>query len=144
MVTSARMRRRRLRALISNQVTQHRGADFDLVDIDELLRQFAAKDPEFWDQLLARAEELGLERAAYYGLRYARQLIGSPIPDSVTDATNGWGPVAPERWLMDRLMPQALYPPHPDFRSRRMEFSRQLLYIRSHWIRMPPWLLSRV
>jgi hypothetical protein len=43
---------------------------------------------------------------------------------------------------MDRLAPRALMPQHPDRPDRWSGLARLLLYIRSHWIRMPPWLLA--
>ena len=114
----------------------------DLVDIDGLLQNFFSKDDEFWGRLLARAEMLDLRRPTYYSLRYAQQLLYCTIPGSVIDATATWAPPAPIVWFMDRLVPRALFPPHPDHSSRLTEISRLLLYVRSHWIRMPPWLLA--
>lgn len=114
----------------------------DLVDIDVLLRHFSNEDSEFWKRLLRKAEELDLRRPAYYSLRYVRQLLNCPIPDAVTDTAQKWAPPAPIVWLMDRLVPLALYPPHPDYPSHLTEVGRLLLYVRSHWIRMPPWLLA--
>ena len=52
-------------------------------------------------------------------------------------------PAAPVLALMDRLAPRTLYPQHPDFHSRRTAVARLLLYMRSHWIRMPPFMLAR-
>jgi hypothetical protein len=114
----------------------------DLVDIDDLLQNFSGQDADFWQRLVARAEELDLQRPAYYSLRYARQLLDCPVPESVLDATRAWAPPQPLVWFMDRLVPRALYPPHPDHPSRLSEFCRLLLFVRSHWIRMPPWLLA--
>lgn len=113
----------------------------DLVDIKDLLDQFAVPEPAFWDRLLERAEELNLERPAYYSLRYANRLINLAIPDSVLESTRKWAPVRPLLLAMDRLVPVALFPPHPDRRQRFVGLARLLLYVRSHWIRMPPWLL---
>jgi len=113
----------------------------DLVDIDCLLRHFASSDESFWQQLLTRAEKLDLARPAYYSLRYARHLLRCPVPESVLDATLPWAPPAPIVWLMDRLVPRALYPLHPEHSSQLTGFCRLLLFIRSHWIRMPSWLL---
>jgi hypothetical protein len=113
----------------------------ELVDIDDLLRHFAERDDTFWQRLVVRAEKLDLRRPAYYALRYARQLLESPVPDSMIDETKSWAPPVPVVWLMDRLVPRALYPPHPDYPSWVTKFCRLLLFVRSHWIRMPPWLL---
>jgi hypothetical protein len=40
-------------------------------------------------------------------------------------------------------VPRALFPPHPDRPQRGVAVARFLLYVRSLWIRMPPWLLAR-
>ena len=45
--------------------------------------------------------------------------------------------------LMDRLVPATLFPLHPDGASRGMDAARTLLFVRSHWIRMPPTMLAR-
>jgi hypothetical protein len=113
----------------------------DLVDIDEMCRYFAGQDENFWDSLLDRAEKLGLGRPVYYSLRYCRQLLDNQIPQRVIEQTKTWRPVFPIRWLMDHLVPRAMLPLHPQYPSRLTEVARLLLYMRSHWIRMPPWLL---
>lgn len=114
----------------------------DLVDIDQLMRHFAGEDESFWDHLLHRAQVLDLRRPAFYALRYARELLESPVPDSVIAASMNFAPPVPIVWIMDRLVPRALFPQHPDHPSRVTAFCRLSLYIRSHWIRMPPWLLA--
>ena len=114
----------------------------DLVDIDDLVRHFASNDTDFWAKFVDRAAALNLQRPAYYGLRYLRQLLNSPIPDSAIAASSVWAPLRLITWLMDRLVPRALFPQHPDHPSRLTSLSRLLLFVRSHWIRMPPWLLA--
>ena len=114
----------------------------DLVDIDDLLQHFAGLDERFWQKLVSRASELNLERPAFYALRYAKRLLDSPVPDSVISASNDWAPPHLIVRLMDRLVPDALYPQHPDHPSRLAALSTLLLYLRSHWIRMPPFLLA--
>ena len=115
----------------------------DLVDIDDLLRHFTAADPAFWAALWARARELDLARPAFYGLRYATSLLGTPVPDTVLRRSREGAPPPPIVWLMDRLVPRALFPVHPDAPSHAATFARFLLYLRSLWIRMPPLLLAR-
>ena len=114
----------------------------DLVDIDQLMRLFAGEDKVFWDRLLHRAKALDLRRPAFYALRYARSLLASPIPDVTIAASKSFAPPASIVWIMDRLVPRALFPLHPDHPSRVTAFCRLMLYVRSHWIRMPPWLLA--
>jgi hypothetical protein len=52
-------------------------------------------------------------------------------------------PQRPVLRLMDRLIWLAMVPDHPDFPQRRTGMARWLLYVRSHWLRMPPGLLLK-
>ena len=114
----------------------------DLVDAHDLLRHFGA-EPDFWGSLVPRARELGLTRPLYSGLHYARRILGADVPHAVRAAEKKAAPPAPVRALMDRLVPLALFPEHPDFPRRRAARARLLVYVRSHWLRMPPLLLAR-
>jgi hypothetical protein len=115
----------------------------DLVDVDDLVRHFASADARFWDALWARTEELDLARPAFYALRYAHTFLGTPVPEPVLRLSWRGAPVRPIVWLMDRLVPRALFPQHPDTPSRAANVARFWLYVRSLWIRMPPLLLAR-
>ena len=114
----------------------------ELVDIAELLQKFSADDAGYWDRLTARAEELGLTRPLYYGLRYSALYLGLAVPENVLRRSNRWAPWWPASSLMDALVPLALFPAHPDFPSWSSRLARLLLFVRSHWVRMPPWLLA--
>lgn len=115
----------------------------ELVDIDGLLRHFGEHEPGFWAAFWPRAEQLDLARPAYYGLRYASRWLGTPVPDQVLSASLAGAPRASIRALMDRLVPLALFPPHPDKPAHGIGFARWCLYLRSHWVRMPPLMLAR-
>ncbi len=114
----------------------------DLVDVHELLTFFCNRDNAFWSRFVARVEQLNLGRPAYYCLRYCRLLLNTDVPDDVRRQARRWRPPRVVVSLMDRLVPRALYPQHPDSPSHSTAFCRLLLYVRSHWIRMPPWLLA--
>jgi hypothetical protein len=114
----------------------------DLVDLDLLLRHFG-REPEFWERLVPRARALTLTRPLYYALRYCRELLGCPVPASVQESARGGEPMQPIRTLMDALTCRAVTPDGWDEPSRRTRRARLLLYVRSHWLRMPPWLLAR-
>jgi hypothetical protein len=121
---------------------QIRGGFRDLVDQTDMIRHFGS-NPDFWDRLLARANELGLGRALYYSLRYSRRMLDAPMPDHVLRDMKRMGPSAPVRALMDRLVRRALVPSYM-FDHRRGEGGAGLaLYIRSHWLKMPPMMLAR-
>lgn len=115
----------------------------ELVDIDQLLRHFGAKEPQFWERFWPRACELDLARPAFYGLHYTRRLLGTPVPDAVVVAAQASAPSGPVLGLMDRLVPRALFPRHPDRPDRAAALARWLLYVRSHWVKMPPAMLAR-
>lgn len=115
----------------------------DLVDLDDLLRHFARTEPRFWEGFWPRARQLDLERPAFYGLRYAARLLGTPVPEALLRESQSGAPPAPVVALMDRLVPEALFPQHPDYPSEVARAARLLLFMRSHWVRMPPVLLLR-
>jgi hypothetical protein len=114
----------------------------DLVDLDLLLRHFGA-DPAFWEGLVPRALELSLARPLYYALRYCHGLLECPVPVSVQQAARKAAPIPPVRSLMDALTCRALTPDGWEGPSLRTSLARFFLYVRSHWLRMPPWLLTR-
>lgn len=115
----------------------------ELVDIDEMLRHYGTHEPGFWPAFWPRATQLQLMRPAFYGLRYARRWLDTPVPEAVMQASHSTAPPAWTVAAMDRLVPLALLPPHPDRPARRIGLARQLLYLRSHWVRMPAALLVR-
>src|SRR5207248_128819 len=111
----------------------------DLVDIDGLLRYFSQKKT-FWAELAARAEDLNLGRPLYYALRYSHFYLQTPIPQAILGRSKRWQPAWPASVMMDVAVGKLLTsgPWHKDV---LFKLSQQLLYIRSHWLRMPPYLL---
>lgn len=113
----------------------------DLVDLDCLLRHFG-NNAEFWEEIVERAGELGLQRSLYYAVRYSQAKLGTPIPDKVLASVNTFGPNLAVRFIMDTLYFSALRPYHSSCRNMLTLPALWLLYIRGHWLRMPPWLLA--
>ncbi len=114
-----------------------------LIDLDALLREFAQQD-DFWPKLVPQALALELARPLFYALRYAQKMLSTPVPESVwTDLLKA--PGAPRSPLfmafMDALFLRALRPVHASTSDRWTPAARGLLYLRGHWLRMPPWLL---
>jgi hypothetical protein len=114
----------------------------DLFDLDGLLRHFGA-DPGFWAALVPRAQMLGLTRPLFYALLYTRMMLGTPVPEPVFQAAVAAGrPAAPVAWLVDACYPRALRPVHASSSTLGTWPARFSLYVRSHWIRMPWYLLT--
>ncbi|ANM32230.1 hypothetical protein ABI59_12345 [Acidobacteria bacterium Mor1] len=112
----------------------------DLCDLDALMRDFAAGDGEFWERLARRAVEMDLSRPAFYALRHTSRILATPVPGGLLEQSAAWGPPAPVRALMDRLVDRALLG-DLDRASSRSQAARLALYVRSHYLRMPPGLL---
>jgi hypothetical protein len=114
------------------------GAVRDIVDLDSLLRSFSA-DASFWPDLIQEAQELDLTRPAYYALRYACRLLDTPIPPECLAEFSKWAPIAPVRLLMDALVERTL----TAGATAASSATATALYVRSHWLRMPPFMLAR-
>tara|TARA_R110002073_G_scaffold291773_2_gene456950 strand:+ start:862 stop:1977 length:1116 start_codon:yes stop_codon:yes gene_type:complete len=112
----------------------------DLLDIHDLLQFFSNKEADFWKKLIERANQLRLGRPLFYGLHFSQVILKTSIPAAIADKLNE-RPGRIQLWLMDKLVPLALLPLHPDKPARSALFARFLLYSRSHWIRMPLYLL---
>lgn len=108
----------------------------DLSDLDRLIRDFSAREENFLISLQARAEELGVTRSVDYALRYANIFFGTPI-SAVEVPINS----RKHGSVMDHLFLRALKPNHPSCDDTLTPLARFLLYIRSHWLRMPLHLL---
>ena len=114
----------------------------ELVDIDDLLRHFA-EEPGFWERLVQRGRQLGLERPVFYALHYAAAMLATPVPRSALEAARTGRSARAVLWVMDALVPRALLPDGLDGPRAGAGLARWLLYVRSHWLRMPPLLLAR-
>lgn len=103
----------------------------NLWDFHAMTREFAAADASFWDKLDARAELHGLRAPVHRAARLARDLYGTVLPCE-------WDTHDPaDIWFRRRLVAR-------DGWGRSTHFAlQQAFYTRSHWLRMPPLLLSR-
>lgn len=113
----------------------------DISDLDLLLRYFGM-NLGFWDDLLQRAQLLELTRPLFYGLRYSKALLGTPVPEKVLEQSEQWAPPRLLCKVMDGLWMRALRPHHASVADILTPPALLLLYIRAHWLRMPPHLLA--
>jgi hypothetical protein len=115
-----------------------------LVDLDALLCEFGS-DPDFWLSLQLRAQRLDLEVPLYLALRYTRLMLQTPAPEGfeaeLQAAARRRGASMPTG-LQDALFLRALRPAHATASDAWTPLARALLYLRGHWLRMPPALLT--
>ena len=112
----------------------------DLVDLHEMAVRWGA-DAAFWPDVLARAHSLGLGRPLHYTLALLTRLLATPIPPDVAAATAPYAAAGMVDATMMRMLDRVLRPVDPQAWPRPHRFTLWLLYVRSHWLRMPAHLL---
>jgi len=112
----------------------------DLVDLHDMFDDFGHK-PGYWYKLISRAQELGVARPLFYAMRYSTKLLGTQIPSEAHAAIEASAPVWLIKKIMDKLVCRVLSPEHPDYPGAEMAMARWLLFVRSHYLRMPLMLL---
>lgn len=113
----------------------------DLVDLDGLMRHFSSR-AAFWEDLLARAAELGLEHPLALAVHFCTRWLATPVPAEVTRVLRLRGPATASRALLLPLLEAALSPADPDATdTRRRDRAAKLLLARHHLHRMPLRLL---
>lgn len=113
----------------------------DLLDMRDLLLHFGAEEAGFWPALVARSYELGLQRPLHHAVFHVERQFGALVPAELRAAFNRLRPPWLPRVLMAKLLLIALRPAHSSCQSPGEGLARWLLYVRSHWLRMPLRLL---
>jgi hypothetical protein len=109
----------------------------DLLDLRDLLERFAVEQA-FAPRLARRAREFGLQRVVHHALHCVRRFWGPRwVPDLAADDTL----TRAMQRVLQELFDRALAPMHPSCDDALSAPSRFALYVRGHWLRMPPRLL---
>ena len=113
----------------------------DLIDLDGLMRQFALA-PSFYDDLVARARELGLSLPLAMAFHFCAEWLRTPIPiQALRELQTDGATASQRRWLMPTLA-ALLTPTDPDEAPRRSQDVAAVLFLaRHHAGRMPLRLL---
>lgn len=112
----------------------------DLFDLHRLMLDFS-RAPGFWDELLDRAEAMDLVLPLYYATRYTRKILHTPVPEDVLSRLQAKAPVGLMRGVVDFCYLRTLVPDHALCRRPYTGLAEFLLFIRSHYIKMPLYLL---
>jgi hypothetical protein len=108
----------------------------DLLDLNDLIVA-GARSSAFWDDLLDRADELGLQIPLSHALVHVGRLFGTNAPPPLQPRVAMLDQSIVSRRLMSWLLGIALRPEHPSCDGPFTNFARFLLYVRSHYLRMP-------
>ena len=112
----------------------------DLLDLNDLLSHFGGR-AGFWAELLDRADALRLQVPLSHALLHIERLFSVSAPAEFAQRVRALDRNAVRRRLMSGLWRIALRPEHPSCDTWLSGLARWLLYVRSHWLRMPPHLL---
>lgn len=115
----------------------------DLFDLDALINELSMGHPGFWSALTNRAEALGLVWPLHLALRYVKSILGTEVPDDVSEELIKASKLGPGfQWLLDAMYYRAFKPDHPLCDDLLTQVARAGIYLRSHYLRMPMGLLS--
>ena len=112
----------------------------DLVDVHEMFVSFGAA-PGFWDALIVRARAQGLTRPLYYACATSSRVLRTAIPADVIEALRHHAPPLPVDAWMTHTLATLLSPADATRWPPANRGRLWLMYVRSHWLRMPPHLL---
>lgn len=112
----------------------------DLLDMRDLIAHFQ-EERDFWPALLSRGQSLGLMEPLFYALNHIQRLFGLTVPAPFAVQLDLFRPKRFTRTVLEELLKLALRPNHPACDTTFTGLARWLLYVRSHMIRMPFYLL---
>lgn len=103
----------------------------NLWDIDRLVREFSDA-PDWWQSLHAASARHSLTPYLSRALRLSHHLFETPV-----DPWLAWQPRRGDVWYLSRLLARN------GWGQETRKLLRLAFYVRSHWIRMPPFMLAR-
>jgi len=112
----------------------------DIVDLFSLINEYLQQG-ETIANLIERANELGLQKPVFYALRYVSQTLKFSVSEEDIEKFDNNIPSGLMLSMMDFLFIRALMPDHISCNDFWTGLARWLLYIRSHWLRMPIYQL---
>ncbi|MCB1772392.1 MAG: nucleotidyltransferase family protein [Gammaproteobacteria bacterium] len=118
-----------------------RGGLRDVMDFRDLYMHFGALDAGFERRLLDRAETLQCGLPLYYAVDTAQRLVALAPGKVMVDGLSRHRPSPFPRLAMRWLIDHALAPDRTALRTTAL--ANWLLFVRSHWIRMPKGMLLR-
>jgi hypothetical protein len=113
----------------------------DLHDLHRLLSDFAA-DSKFWSALTDRAAHLGLSLPVLDALTQCQRLYRTAVPVETLQALRQVQTSPFPRALREWMFEHALRPVHGSAFGPSTGLAHRMVFVRSHWLRMPLPLLA--
>jgi hypothetical protein len=113
----------------------------DLSDLDMLIKQFSQNNHLFVNELVERANKLGLANYVWLSLRYTKLVFKTPINETDIVRLNYQAKTSLHIKLLDFCFLNILKPDHKSCRNWKMNVAEIILYWRGHLLRMPLKLL---
>ena len=113
----------------------------DLLDLDLLLKHYSVSESNFWPRLISRSQEMGMVNSLFLALRYTVKFLSTPVPVWVSEELGAQKPRFPGNRVMDFLFERGFTPNHHSCALPLTGVAEFFLYIRSHYLRMPLYLL---
>ncbi len=113
----------------------------DLSDLDMLIRHFSHENDNFINELVARANQLGLAKYIWLSLRYTQLVFKTPIADASIRQLNYNSKITIHTSSLDFCFLNIFKPDHKSCTDWKTNLAQLILYWRGHFIRMPLKLL---
>lgn len=113
----------------------------NLLEQHDMYEEFGQNE-KFWQSIVPRAIELGLTRSLFYSLHFTKGILKTDIPQAVIEEIMPYGPNGIAMGLMNWMVP-AVISPTIGARGMSRWICQNGLYMRSHWLKMPPLLLIK-
>lgn len=115
----------------------------EVVDAHSLMEEFSL-DADFWPRFVDRAAGLGTVRPCFCACWAAQSFMGAPVPPWVMDRLSPMGfAFSFSRRMLTEACARALRGAALSKTGFGTQLARGFLFVRSHWLRMPPMLLAR-
>jgi len=113
----------------------------DLSDLNLLLNEFSTNNQSFWESLLNRAIDLNLTLPLIYSLRYTEKFLNTKVPEEINNELYKFSKHSFLLPLMDFLFFHAFVPNHSSCQKLINKSAIFILFVRSHFLKMPVHLL---
>lgn len=113
----------------------------DLVDMDCLITEFSRQE-DFWQRLTERAQQLDLARPLYYAIECRRHFLGALPPPTALQSLSSNGKYERDgTGFVLKCLTLAIGAILEETQTRATTVGKFAVFVRSHYLRMPLYLL---